>query len=62
MVAGVGRDSLVRAVHRPGLESAENPPADMAYWLMTLRYGELETQAHLVWADEVLALMRETAD
>jgi PadR family transcriptional regulator AphA len=47
---------------RAGLESAENPPADMAYWLMTLRYGELETQAHLVWADEVLALMRDTAD
>ena len=29
---------------------------------MTLRYGELATQAHLLWADEVLALMRETAD
>ena len=62
MVAGVGGNSLVRAAHWPGLESAENPLADMAYWLMTLRYGELETQAHLVWADEVLALMRDTAD
>ena len=44
---------------RAELESAANPPPDMAYWLMTLRYGELEVQAHVAWADEVLALLRQ---
>ncbi len=29
---------------------------------MTLRYGALETQGHLVWEGEALALIRDTAD
>ena len=40
---------------RSQLESAQDPPDDLQYWLMTLRYGELEAKAHLDWSDEVLA-------
>ena len=39
---------------RAELESATSPPADMKYWMLTLRYGELEAEAHVRWADEVL--------
>lgn len=48
-------DDLERyAQTRVSLESAADPPTDLKYWLMTLRYGELEAQAHLDWCDEVL--------
>ena len=43
---------------RSELESAPNPPEDMQYWLITLRYGELEVESHLQWADEVLATLK----
>ena len=42
---------------RAELESAENPPPDMAFWKITLRYGELEARAHVDWADETLKLL-----
>ena len=29
---------------------------------MTVRYGELEAQAHLAWCDEVLESMRDAED
>ena len=44
---------------RATLENAIEPPRDLRYWLMTLRYGELEAEAHLAWCDEVLAEMRD---
>ena len=43
---------------RATLERAPEPPRDLRYWLMTLRYGELEAEAHLAWCDEVLAELR----
>lgn len=45
---------------RAELDAVEDPPEDMRYWLMTLRYGEREAEAHVAWADEVLASLRET--
>lgn len=39
---------------RDELESAASPPPDMKYWMLTLRYGEFEAEAHVRWADEVL--------
>ena len=39
---------------RQELEEADTPPPDMKYWMMTLRYGELEAETHVKWADEVL--------
>ena len=61
MVAGVGGNSLARVADRAALEFAAHR-RDIASWLMTVRYGELETQGHLVWEDEALALIRDTAD
>ena len=40
---------------RQELETTETPPPDLRYWMMTLRYAELEAEAHVRWADEVLA-------
>ena len=40
---------------RTDLEAAKDPPPDMKNWLITLRYGELETEAHVKWADEALS-------
>ena len=39
---------------REEIESTDTPPPDMKYWMMTLRYSELEAEAHVRWADEVL--------
>jgi PadR family transcriptional regulator AphA len=38
----------------------ENSP-DLAYWLMTLRFGETEKQALLTWCDETLAELQQLA-
>ena len=32
---------------------------DLPHWLITLRYGQLEAEAHLRWADEALEILRE---
>ena len=45
---------------RSELESAEDPPEDMRYWLITLRYGELEVESHVKWADEVIENLAES--
>ncbi len=47
---------------RAELEAATNPPPDMAYWKITLRYGELEARAHVDWADETLKMLWEAVD
>lgn len=44
---------------RQRLESTAIDAADRPYWLMTLRSGELATQARLVWASETLAVLDE---
>ncbi len=44
---------------RQRLESSAVDAADRPYWLMTLRGGELATQARLVWASETLAVLDE---
>ena len=44
---------------REELESTANPPPDMAYWKVTLRYGELEARAHVEWADETLKILAD---
>jgi DNA-binding PadR family transcriptional regulator len=36
---------------------AKNP--DLPYWLITLRYGQLEAEARLRWADEALEILQE---
>ena len=38
---------------RERLEAVPSPPRDQRFWLLTLRYGELETDAQLRWCDEV---------
>jgi DNA-binding PadR family transcriptional regulator len=32
---------------------------DLPYWMITLRYSQLEAEAHLRWASEALELLRE---
>jgi PadR family transcriptional regulator, regulatory protein AphA len=57
---GQQRADLARYAETRGrLEAAREPPPDLRYWLMTLRFGELEAEAHLAWANEVLATLRE---
>ena len=43
---------------RHRLESRTDDP-DLPYWLMTLRSGELATQARLDWAEETLLVLDE---
>ena len=49
------RERLDAARSRP------DPAADLPYWRMTLRYGELEAQWLTKWCDEVLVELRELA-
>lgn len=42
---------------RSELEAADASVPDVRYWLMTLRYGELDANAHLQWVDEALAML-----
>ncbi len=44
---------------RGRLEAAKESPPDQRFWLMTLRYGELEVEANLRWCEEVLEELRE---
>lgn len=44
---------------RQRLDAQEVDAADRPYWLMTLRSGELATQARLVWACETLTALNE---
>ena len=37
------------------LSAVKGDVADREYWLMTLRYGQLEVRAHLDWCEETLA-------
>jgi hypothetical protein len=50
------------AESRARFETAPESAADHRHWLMTVRYVELEAQAHLAWCDEVLESMREAED
>jgi len=52
------------AAIRERLEGAAELPGaapDVDYWLMTLRYGELDAEARLRWCEETLARLRELA-
>lgn len=60
--AGKLADLELFAHTRLKLASAEAAPPDMKYWLMTLRYGELEAEAHIAWAEEVLAELGEIGE
>jgi PadR family transcriptional regulator AphA len=31
--------------------------ADLPYWLLTLRFGEIDRNAHIAWCDEALAVL-----
>ncbi len=35
---------------------------ELPFWLLTLRFGERDRQAHLEWCDEALALLEELPD
>lgn len=50
------------AATRAKLEATPDPPEDLRYWLMTIRYGELEAEAHLAWCDEILAEIRSESE
>ena len=43
------RELLARHASRP----------ELPYWMITLRYGQLEAEAHLRWAEEALQLLAE---
>lgn len=47
---------------RDRLEPASKPPTDRRFWLMTLRYGELEAEAQLRWCEETLAELDRIAE
>jgi DNA-binding PadR family transcriptional regulator len=58
------RDAKLR--ERAGYEQVERElharhgkHPDLAYWLITLRYGQLEAEAHLRWAAEALEILAE---
>ena len=44
------------------IREPEDPPLDMAYWKITLSYGEHEARSHIDWADETLKVLRGLAD
>jgi len=56
------RDAVTAAAHlgelRALLEANASEP-DAPYWLITLRFGELQSRAQLQWLDEALALFDE---
>lgn len=37
----------------------ESDTTDLPYWLLTLRFGELDHAAHIAWCDEALAILDE---
>jgi DNA-binding PadR family transcriptional regulator len=45
----IEREEIAPHRHRP----------EVPFWRMTLRYGQLEMQAHLRWAEETLATLRQ---
>lgn len=56
------RADLEKAVEtRRSFDAVPDPPEDMRFWRMALRYSELEIEAHLQWADEVLAQLEQSA-
>jgi hypothetical protein len=56
------REALAAASHlgelRALLEANASEP-DAPYWLITLRFGEIQNQAQLQWLDEALAVFDE---
>jgi PadR family transcriptional regulator AphA len=44
------------------LESGEADSTHLPYWLLTLRFGERDRQAHLEWCDEALELIDQLPD
>lgn len=56
------REAVAAAAHlgalRALLEANASEP-DAPYWLVTLRFGEIQNRAHLQWFDEALALFDE---
>lgn len=44
---------------RARLEEKAGESPEAGYWLLTLRYGEIERQALLRWADEAIARLEE---
>jgi DNA-binding PadR family transcriptional regulator len=56
------RDQMSRDLERYGaitklLRSREGTAGDLPYWLLTLRFGERDRQAHIEWCDEALELL-----
>lgn len=56
------RETVDAAAHlgtlRALLEANASEP-DAPYWLITLRFGEIQSRAHLQWFDEALALFEQ---
>ena len=44
--------SITERLHRERAEAA-----DLPYWLLTLRFGELDRAAHIAWCDEAMAVL-----
>jgi hypothetical protein len=54
------RALLEKFTHIEQKELAENAlRPEAAFWRMTVRYGQLEMEAHLLWAEETLAALRK---
>ena len=49
-----GYEQVERELHQ---RHGKHP--DLAYWLITLRYGQLEAEAQLRWAEEALEILAE---
>jgi hypothetical protein len=49
-----------RQIERELLSQMRRYP-DVPYWRMTARFGQLELEAHLRWAEETLAALRKLA-
>ena len=65
-VAQVKRFREAKRRERAGYEQVETElhqqhgkHPDLAYWLITLRYGQLEAEAQLRWAEEALEILAE---
>jgi DNA-binding PadR family transcriptional regulator len=61
------REQMVRDVERyrsidERLHREHADAADLPYWRLTLRFGELDRAAHIAWCDEALAVLEGLPD
>jgi hypothetical protein len=52
-------ETAARLAELRALLEANQAEPDAPYWLITLRFGEIQCRAHLRWFDEALALFEK---